>query len=317
MDSQRRQCETSGPFEHIDADIDDVIQDLESWRQRASKAPLKFELVQPADRVPLLVRPATFVADIQQMMNLFDRSLDESSETDIENISHSFSFGKELENTATENCDGPSSEASCWTGKSDYFKAKNPSELFKLNQSFIDEVKQSKNHFALSCVGDRLDVVNSCWGIASAMNFMLNRRVAIVGEKTDTDYAAFVTDAEKKELHLERYDIRLPYIEKGGISLFSIFDFVDVIYNLSPQAVQGFLQEFSQQVGIVFWDLPRLSDVETKRHLYVPIFETISSISFVVNPGDDRKQLSRMVKYYQRYNIPILGMIFGKNDLDL
>ena len=118
MDSHRRQCETSGPFEHIDADIDDVIQDLESWRQRASKSPLTFELVQPADRVPL-VRPATFVADIQQMMNLFDLSHDETSGTDIEEISHSFSFGIEQVENIAESCDEPKNEIKCWNGKSE------------------------------------------------------------------------------------------------------------------------------------------------------------------------------------------------------
>ena len=72
--------------------------------------------------------------------------------------------------------------------------------------------------------------MNSCWGIASAINFMINRRVAIVGAKTDCDYASFIADAERKELFLERYGIKLPYIEKGGISLFSIFDFVDAMF---------------------------------------------------------------------------------------
>ncbi len=64
MDSQRRHCETFIDYAHLDADVEDVVHDLEEWKNKQKVHPFRFELLKPQ----VTIRPPhRFVADIQQM----------------------------------------------------------------------------------------------------------------------------------------------------------------------------------------------------------------------------------------------------------
>lgn len=312
MDSQRRHCETFIDYAHLDADVEDVVHDLEEWKNKQKVHPFRFELLKPQ----VTIRPPhRFVADIQQMMDLFDSSTATENNQDILALGHSFSSQAPVA-IIEEKRESKPVIIETKNSQSDYFKSKNPSELFKLAQCYIEEIKNSKNHFAFTSVEFSKELTDSCWGIASAINFSFNRPVAIVTENPNAAFSSFLEHQEAKQLTLDRYGITINYQQKSGICLFSLFDFVDVIYNLSPAAVSGFLAEFSQQVGTILWCLPPVSEVESKRHLYVPIFESFSNISFIANTGDDQRKLAKLSSYYQRYNIQLLGIIFGKKRIE-
>lgn len=323
MDSQRRSCEKIVEHERIDLEIDSVVHDLENWQKHFSNRSVSFELGPRPNfnlEAPL---QQNFVVDIQQLMDLFDSEKPSNDFQDIASLSHSFAVEQRTEEIPEiiekeeKTVDGISSEDTQWQGKSDYFKVKNPSELFKLNQSFVDELKDGANHFAISSVMHADDRISTCWGIASAMNFMMNRQVAIICEKVSDEYRRLAPNMERGSLQMTRYGTELQYWRAGGITIYSIYDFVDVIYNLSPAAVQTFLNEFAHCVGIVIWDLPTLSEVDAKRHLYIPVFEALSSLSVVVNRGEDMRQLDKLVRYYQRYGVKILGAIYGKKEQEV
>lgn len=316
MESQRRYRENICALDDLDRQADLAVRDLSSWHHQSLRRQFSFNFCENSSAQ----ESHQFVTDIQQIVNLFDRAGDTS---DLRDLSNAFSYSFPVSESSTSNDevtptnDGISTEQTIWKGKSDYFKVKNPSELFRLNQNFSEELKKGFNHFGICAVNNTRDRVATCWGIASAMNFMINRHVAIICEDIHSDYFTLAGDVENKVLSIPRYGMEIPYIQKAGISLYSIYDFVDVIYNLSPSVVQHFFNDFASLVGIVLWDIPMINEVDAKRHLYIPAFESLSSISIVANKSEDIRQLSKISSYFERYGVRLLGLIFGKKELDV
>ena len=62
--------------------------------------------------------------------------------------------------------------------------------------------------------------------------------------------------------------------------------------------------------------IAELRAINNKRHLYVPIFESLSSMSYVVDKGVDMRALKSTHDYYSKYGVKNLGVIFGKEEIE-
>ncbi len=285
----------------IHSEVEWSLSDIDRWKRKQRDRSHKFNAFSKLERNDDYVIP---FADITDMLSMFDRAFPINR----------FPIKEKVSQTVYD--DQKRKDSSDWEGKSDYFKAKNPSELFKLAQAFISEFKQGNKIFGITGSRAENSASMTVWGLASAFNFMINKKAVIVADSAETRFAKFLNNSEPTTIKFEKFDMTLHCHQVGGITVVDINEFVELIFKLSTSALKIFFNDFSERSGAIFCALPELKQISSKRHLFVPLFESLTSVSHVVEKKSDSRNLTSTYKFFEKYGVRQLGVIFGKENIE-
>ena len=194
-----------------------------------------------------------------------------------------------------------------------YYKAKNHKDLFKVGNSYFDDVKAGLKSFCFTSINAKTEQEKTIFGISAFFNYHSELNVTIITDSIkDSYYLEHITQPERKTRKVLDEDIHLEFYYVDGITIIEMNELKSVGNSLQKYTFSEFLEDIIKVSDLVLWDLPHIKDMDIDKETYFPITMLVENVSIIVQPENTKlNDIEHMLEYYSKYSIDVKGMILG------
>ena len=194
-----------------------------------------------------------------------------------------------------------------------YYQAKNHKDLFKLGNSYFEDVKAGLKSFCFSSFSGSVEQQKTVFGISAFFNYHSDLKVTIITEKLeDSYYLKFIKNLERKVGNVFDESFQYEYYSSDGIDIVEIKELRNIFHHIEHFAFNDFLQLLCERADITLWDLPEIKKLDRDKEMYFPMTMVVESVSLVVSTEETRlEDIEKMLDYYDKYNVKVKGIIFS------
>lgn len=196
-----------------------------------------------------------------------------------------------------------------------YYQARNHRDLFKVGNSYYEDVKAGHKSFCFTSVNAEEEQQKTVFGITAFFNYHSDLKVTIVTDSIeDTYYLKHMKGLERKTRSVLGGDFHYEYYAVDGIDIIELSEFRNIFNHLNHFTFNEFLDELLTTSGLVLWDLPEIGKLDKEKEMYFPITMVVEYVSLIVRSEENKiKDIDRMLDYYHKYNISVKGLIFSNS----
>ncbi len=186
-------------------------------------------------------------------------------------------------------------------------KLKNQQMVYKIGQSFIQDIQAGLKNFAFSTLAERTDD-RHLLVYASFINYSLKQPVLVV-----------VKDFKDKSLDKFRANFTSGTLWNWNTKDWGNLCFVD--YNEILKYAEEFntvdLSFITHEFSAVLWTLPEGNIQDELQKATLPILGKLDSVTFIVSKGKTtNKNVKKAATYYQCFSIPVKGILVGEGEIE-
>ncbi len=198
-------------------------------------------------------------------------------------------------------------------GHSYYYRAKDHVELYKVGSSYLKDFKAGLRSFSFSSCGLDEEREKTVLGILSFFNYHQDVNICVITNDIEKSfYRKLVKEfiPREEEVFSEGFDFN--YYQAEGFDAVEYRDLKKVERKLTEHNIEDFIDQLMGRYDLVLWDLPQREILDSNKELYFPIIRSLDNVSFVIQKNVSKiSDINELVSYFNRYQIPIKGLLFS------
>jgi hypothetical protein len=194
-----------------------------------------------------------------------------------------------------------------------YYQATNHRDLFKVGNSYYEDVKNGVKSFCFTSVDAMEEQQKTVFGISAFFNYHSELNVTIVTETLeDTYYLKHIKDLKKNVKTVLDGELEFEYYSVDGIDIIELKEFRAAFNLIKDHTFAEFLEELLDFSDLILWDLPQVQLLDKEREMFFPITMIVESASIIVKSEENKmKDVEKMLEYYSKYNVNVKGLIYS------
>ncbi len=182
--------------------------------------------------------------------------------------------------------------------ETDYLqRIKNQQDLFRLGQSYMEDLHYGMKHFAFASIGITEEKEMTILGLALFLNQHTNNKVTIItSDFKNSFYSKYAEEFTLAMGHITETKNSNPVYTCGNIDVTQISEteFIDVLF---------------KGTEITLWDFPVLKETNTSESTFSKLVEHTDNVTLIVKLNVTKdSDISAMEKYFSKHGIGIKGM---------
>lgn len=200
-----------------------------------------------------------------------------------------------------------------------YFGVKNHIDLFEIGKKYSDLIKGGIK--SLAFIGDEHTVSthHTLLGIASYFNYHHDCKVTILIERFEgSELQKFLTPTHLEVELINSDDANtLESYSCEGIDIVEISRLRSTLKKEGPEVLTNFLASLVASAQVVLWDLPQFKRIDSEKEFYLPLIESVQSLSLIVHKGFSKQEGIRSnYECAKKYQMRVEGVLFyGRNKI--
>lgn len=188
----------------------------------------------------------------------------------------------------------------------------NSAALYKLGNSFYEDVKNGVKCFAFTHVDSAESQKRSILGIASFISYFEDARILILTNgMANSFYAGFASQTRQRTIVLSdgkqfdcpsHVDGHITYVETSELSRYA--------REAGVKSLSGAIKQLVDEHDVVLFDLPSTMERSEILDAYFPMIQSAESVTFTVSLRKSRfSEVNQLMKYFHNYKVKIKGSI--------
>lgn len=199
-----------------------------------------------------------------------------------------------------------------------FFRAMDDEQLFRLGDSFYRDYKGGTRHFAFAHMSAGDSQKRSILGVAAFIQYFEDCRILIITDKMDNSFfGQFKKASHKKETETTCHPkLKYEYYQSNNLNFMEIGEIVRKVQHTSDRVRQlpAMIKNLVSDYDVVFFDLPPIPERKDRYDVYLPILQTIESVTFTISLKQNRfSDVNELRKYFTSYKIKIKGSVIENN----
>jgi hypothetical protein len=197
-----------------------------------------------------------------------------------------------------------------------YYQAKNHRDLFKVGNSYYEDVKKGVKSFCFTSINAHEEQQKTVFGISAFFNYHSELNVTIVTESIeDTYYLKHIKDLKKNVKTVLNGELQFEYYSVDGIDIIELKEFRSAFNLVKDHTFSEFLEELVDDSELVLWDLPQIELLDKEKEMFFPITMIVEYVSLIVKSENNKmKDVEKMLDYYNKYNVNVKGLIYSNSE---
>lgn len=196
---------------------------------------------------------------------------------------------------------------------SSYYRVKDHMELFKVGSSYLKDYQAGISSMGFSSYNLPAEGKKTVFGISSFFNYHDSINVCIITNDLNSSfYASMFEEFEmRKDLFLGE-DVEYDIFHADGNDFIEFSEITNVKHSSNHSGPGEFIEFLLDKYDLILWDLPALEYMNKNREIFFPIVCAIESLTLIVGAEISKgKELEALISYYQKYQVPIKGILFS------
>lgn len=201
------------------------------------------------------------------------------------------------------------------------FEFENHSELFRLGETFYQDITSGVNSFGFSSIGYEMSQKRTVVGLACYFKTKGLKNIAIIADDLGVGlYPELIKHSHPEQIScsIKQYQIDVKRIH-GHSDLIHLAPLLQTKEIETIKELKGLLSCYD----LVLWDIPPWHKIQTSPEVYMNMIHHIQSLSLVVTPSlSSQEEVKRVHQFFSDYGVNLKGFILDsykkkKKDLDL
>lgn len=195
-----------------------------------------------------------------------------------------------------------------------FYRISNHEELFRIGNSFLQEVKKGVKSFAFTSTGYKNSQQRTILGLCCFFDQNCDYKIAVISDLLSQGIFSELIEAST----LNTYQVRNGQDVIEYKSFHHHFDFINYsefnkFYNghLYTKNFEVEVKKILENYDLVFWDIPEIENIKNNPHFHYRISHLYESMTVIVSQnGTSGKEVEAVKKFFSNYNINLNGVLF-------
>ncbi len=194
-----------------------------------------------------------------------------------------------------------------------YYRAHDHMELFKVGSSYLRDFQSGVRSMGFSSYNLKNEGEKTIFGISAFFNYHNDLKICVITNRLeDSFYASILEDMSvRTDLYNDEW-VEYELYHAQGNDFIEYSEIGNVECQSNHSGPEYFIDFLLEKYDLILWDLPTLEIMNSSREIFFPIVRTLESLTLIVGGEVSKgKELDALVSYYQKYQVPIKGVLFS------
>ena len=195
-----------------------------------------------------------------------------------------------------------------------YYRVNDHMELFKVGSSYLRDYQSGVRSMGFSSYNLKDDGEKTIFGISSFFNYHDDLNICIITTSLEGSfYESILTKAERRRDIFNEENLEYELYHADGHDFIEYEELSNVECRCNHLGLEDFIDFLLTKYDLIFWDLPTLESMNHSREVFFPIVRSLESLTLIVEAQTSKgKELDTLISYFQKYQVPIKGVLFSE-----